>query len=69
MRQMNFKSGFRFFNLAIFACFGALLTINAAAQTLRADYQFQNMRSSSVAGAPDLTDIAGGNTFTDEKVR
>ena len=35
----------------------------SSAQALKADYQFRNSRSSSVAGAPDLTDlIAPGQT-------
>ena len=36
-----------------------------AAQSAKADYRFENTRRSSVAGAPDLTDIGpnGSNTF------
>ena len=41
-----------------------------SAQTLRADYRFNNTRSSSVAGAPDLTDLGpGSNGFLSDDVR
>jgi hypothetical protein len=33
-----------------------------------ADYQFQNDRTSTDPGAPDLTDIKGGNTFATDTV-
>jgi hypothetical protein len=39
------------------------------AQTLKADYQFNNTRSSSVGGAPDLTDLGSGfNGFLTDNV-
>jgi hypothetical protein len=53
-----------------------VLGINLPAQTLTADYQFQNSHASSVAGAPTLTDLirpgqtcpAYCNTFATETV-
>ena len=50
------------FSILMFAL--ANLTHNVFAQTVKADYRFQNSRSSTIAGAPDLTDIGpGANTF------
>ncbi|HKG02954.1 MAG TPA: LamG-like jellyroll fold domain-containing protein, partial [Conexibacter sp.] len=49
--------------LAILAGGGA-----AEAATLKAAYQLQGSRSSEVAGAPDLVDLAPGNVFTTETV-
>jgi hypothetical protein len=41
-----------------------------AAQTVKADYRFQNTRASSVGSAPDLIDIGtnGANTFAAETI-
>jgi uncharacterized repeat protein (TIGR01451 family) len=47
------------------AAVGAInATAAGAAVAPAADYQLQNVRSSSVAGAPTLTDIGTGNAFT-----
>ena len=37
----------------------AALSEYASAATLKADYQFQDTRASSIAGAPALTDLVG----------
>ena len=53
---------------------GALVLLGAVwpsatpAATLKADYQFQETRSSSVAGAPALTDLGPGMTYATETV-
>jgi hypothetical protein len=56
------------FLILIFA--SANLTHNVFAQTVKADYRFQNTRNSTVAGAPDLTDFptVGANTFVTSTV-
>ena len=58
--------------LSLFAVVTAasLVTASAAgAATLKADYQFQDTRASSVAGAPSLVDVGtGGNAFATETV-
>jgi hypothetical protein len=49
----------------------ALLAIGAqgaSAATLKANYQLQGNRASSVAGAPDLTDLGAGNAFAPDTV-
>lgn len=45
-----------------------LLAATDAAAVLRADYQFQGVLTSSVAGAPALANIGGGNTFVGDSV-
>ncbi len=50
-------------------CAAGLLAESAPAATLKADYQFQGTRTSSLAGAPALTDIGPGtNAFATETV-
>jgi hypothetical protein len=46
----------------------AVVAQGAAAATLKADYRLQDTRTSSVAGAPALTDLGAGNAFASESV-
>jgi subtilisin-like proprotein convertase family protein len=66
MRSRIPKSWSPLFSSVMFVLLGACAQ-EASAQTLTADYQFQNTRSSSVAGAPALTDL-GANAFATETV-
>jgi hypothetical protein len=53
---------------AVSAIAAVVLAQGAGAATLKADYRFQDARSSSVAGAPALTDLGVGNAFATETV-
>ena len=46
----------------------ALGAQGASAATLKADYQLQGNRASSISGAPDLTDLGVGNAFAPDTV-
>ena len=67
----------RFFAIALFVFLNFAFLQNSFAQVLKADYQFQNTRSSSVGGAPGLADLirlaqscpSYCNTFTTDTVK
>ena len=57
--------------LAVAALATAFVATPVSAATLKADYQFQDTRASSVSGAPELSDLVGlggPNTFITESV-
>ena len=67
----------RVLSIALFVFLNFAFFQNSSAQALKTDYQFQNTRSSSVGGAPDLVDLIHPgqscptycNTFTTDTVK